>query len=69
MDYSDIRKIVEEINPERVNRYLATRRWTILGIASGMSSEGIAYFSYSLGWYGPYDPEFPDPARDWETID
>ena len=27
MDYSDILKIVHEINLERINRYLATKRW------------------------------------------
>lgn len=60
MDYSDIRKIVEETDPARVQIYLDTRRWILLDTAPGRDAEGRPYFLYSLGWYGPYDPEFPE---------
>ncbi|HIW17017.1 MAG TPA: hypothetical protein H9689_06090 [Firmicutes bacterium] len=60
MDYSEIVKVVEEEDVTRVNKYLKTGRWVMLGVAAGMRDDKTAYFLYSLGWYGPYDPEFPE---------
>lgn len=60
MDMSDIKKVVESTDTRDVNAYLATRRWTVLACAPGQMESGEAYYLYSLGWYGPYDPEFPE---------
>lgn len=65
MDYSEVRKVIEETIPERVNEYLKTGRWAIIGVAPGQSESGDAYCLYALGWYGNYsendDSEFPVP--------
>lgn len=63
MDYSRIIKVVEEESVNRVknvNKYLETGRWVILAAAPGMRDDKSAYILYSLGWYGPEDPEFPE---------
>ena len=60
MDYSDVRRVVEEIDPERVQVYLDTGRWRVLAVAPGQREDGSAYCLYSLGWLGPLDPELPD---------
>ena len=53
-------KIVEETDVARVNKYLATKRWTVLTCAPGQREDKSAYILYSLGWWGPIDPEFPE---------
>ena len=60
MDYSDVRKVVEETDRARVQAYLDTGRWSILAVAPGQQEDRSAYFLYCLGWFGPDDPEFPD---------
>lgn len=60
MDYSNIIKIAEETDKKRVQKYLDTKRWTILAVAPGTREDGSAYAMYSLGWWGPHDPEFPE---------
>jgi len=60
MDYSEIKKVVEMKDVEKVNRYLATGRWVLLGDAPGQYANKESYHLYSLGWLGPYDPEFPE---------
>ena len=59
-DYSGILKVVQETDVERVQKYLDTKRWGILSIAPGQWSDHSAYQLFALGWYGPYDPEFPE---------
>lgn len=63
MDYSNIKKVAHETDPEIVNRYLATERWIILSVGPGQEPDKTAYQLYSLGWYGNYTPsvdtEFP----------
>ena len=60
MDYSDVRKVVEETDLARVQAYLDTGRWSILAVAPGQQEDKSAYILYCLGWHGPDDPEFPD---------
>lgn len=64
MDYSDIKKVVEETNVEIVQKYLDTGRWRVLAVAPGYREDGSAYHLYALGWYGPVDgsdhSEFPN---------
>ena len=60
MDYSDVRRVVEETDPERVQVYLDTGRWGVLAVAPGQREDRSAYCLYSLGWFGPLDPELPD---------
>ena len=60
MDYSDVRKVVEETDINRVQVYLATKRWSILTLAPGQREDRSAYCLYVLGWYGPFDPDCPD---------
>jgi len=59
MDFSGIEKVVEETDPNLVQKYLNTGRWVILSVAPGHRPDGTAYQLYSLGWYGPYDPDAP----------
>lgn len=60
MDMSDIKKVVESTDTRDVNAYLSTNRWAVLTCAPGTSESGEAYILYALGWYGPYDTEFPE---------
>lgn len=60
MDLSQIVKVYETTQDFEVNAYLQTGRWTILCTAPGKTFEGEAYTLYSLGWYGPIDPEHPE---------
>ncbi len=59
-DYSSIQKVIQETDVERVQKYLDTQRWVVLSIAPGQRPDLSAYQLFALGWYGPYDPEFPD---------
>ncbi|MBD5162171.1 MAG: hypothetical protein HDT14_09195 [Oscillibacter sp.] len=59
-DYSCIVKVVQETDVDRVQKYLDTQRWVILSIAPGQLPDRTAYQLFALGWYGPYDPEFPE---------
>lgn len=73
MGYENIQKIIETENCDDVNCYLKTTRWVILAVSPGRTADGSAYHLYSLGWYGPYDPDnpnepdsefpLPDPVR------
>ncbi len=60
MDYSEIVKVVETTSSDDVNKYLATKRWCVLSVSSGRMEDGTAYHLYSLGWYGPLDPDNPE---------
>lgn len=60
MDWSKIKKVVELYDPAVVNRYLNTRRWVILSTAPGQLEDKSPCTLYSLGWYGPRDPEYPE---------
>lgn len=53
MDYSDFKKVREEMGTENVNKLLFDG-WEILSISPG-SDENGAHFLYCLGWRDPID--------------
>ncbi len=53
MDYSDFKKVREEMGTENVNKLLFDG-WEILSIFPG-SDENGAHFLYCLGWRDPID--------------
>lgn len=59
MDYSWVKRVVELSDCNDVQTYLETGRWDILAVAPGQDDEHRPIILYSMGWYGPVDPEFP----------